>query len=158
VAFSNPCWSEDAKEKFFVTRDGGKSWSDITRGLNGVKWFNISGVVVDPGNAERVFVSFTNASVSKVMMSENAGAVWNDFSGSLPVTADIDCMVYDSRSDKIIIGTYSGVWTSPGGNPGWKKLGKGLPVVMVSDLEIRYDTYVLYAGTHGCGVWKIKLP
>jgi hypothetical protein len=158
LAYSNPCWSETTKEKMYVSRDHGVHWTDITNGLSGVKWFSISTVSVDPVDPNSVYVGFTNGSDIKIMHSINAGLSWKDVTANLPKNADVDCMLIDPKTRTLFIGTHSGVWQKNTGIDNWKKTGKGLPVVMVSDLDLRLDTRELIAGTHGCGVWKIKLP
>lgn len=157
IAYSNPCWNEEIKEKLFLTRDGGVSWNDITAGLNGVKWWNISSVAIDPDDPASVYVGFQGGSPVKLMHSRDFGKTWRDITHNLPGAADVNCILIDSVADRIFIGTHTTIFEKSISVDKWTITGTGLPVVMVSDMDLRYDTYSLFAGTHGCGVWKIQL-
>ena len=156
LAYSNPCWSEQPKEKLFVTKNGGLTWNDITSGLAGVKWFSISSITIDPADANSVFVGFNGGANIKVMHSINGGTNWTDISAGLTRENDVNCLYYEQQSRTLFAGTHVSVlqWRE---DKNWENAGEGLPVVMVVDLDIRKESGELFAGTHGRGVWKLRI-
>jgi hypothetical protein len=59
----------------------------------------------------------------------------------------------DSSRKTIYAGTWLGVYESTDAGATWHLFGKGLPLVMVSDLYMPADGSFLRAGTYGRGVW-----
>jgi len=62
-------------------------------------------------------------------------------------------------SDKgtIYVGNDFGVVRKNQNQPTWHETAGGLPNVTVSDLVLVPERGVLYAGTHGQGVWQFKV-
>ncbi len=58
------------------------------RGENMPEDATVSSVAVDPANANRVFVTFSNYKVVSVWMSENGGESWTSISGNLEENTD----------------------------------------------------------------------
>ena len=56
----------------------------------------------------------------------------------------------------IVVGTDFGAVTSRGDGT-WEEAGKGLPTVVVSDLVYVASRDLVYAGTHGQGVWTLRV-
>jgi hypothetical protein len=57
----------------------------------------------------------------------------------------------------IYVGNDFGVVRKNKNQPTWHETGGGLPNVTVSDLVLVPERGVLYAGTHGQGVWQFKV-
>ena len=160
IAFSNPVWSETPKEKLFLSMNGGQSWNDVSSGLVGVKDLNITSVVADPLDPMHITVGFHGAGTIKSMHSFQGGKnnSWKDNSEGLPVEADINALLYDTgEPNTLFAATHRGVWKKTTASSSWTLLGTGLPLMMVSDLDICNDSHVLFAGTHGRGIWKLIL-
>jgi photosystem II stability/assembly factor-like uncharacterized protein len=160
IAYSNPSWNENPKEKIFMTRNGGENWTDISKGLTGVNYQNITSIVADPNDPLHVTVGFRGACKIKAMTSFEGGKnnSWIDISEGLPPEADINSMIYDTGERGLLfVATHRGVWQYDTKSNYWSQTGKGLPSMMISDLDICTDTHVLYAGTHGRGIWKLIL-
>lgn len=60
---------------------------DIT-GANMPEDATVSAIAVDPANADRVFVTFSNYNVVSIWMSENGGQSWSSVSGNLEENPD----------------------------------------------------------------------
>ena len=61
-------------------------------------------------------------------------------------------------SGTIYVGNDFGVVRSKNGTrPSWHETAAGLPNVTVADLVLVPERGVLYAGTHGQGVWQLKV-
>jgi photosystem II stability/assembly factor-like uncharacterized protein len=158
AAFSNPAWRTEVSGKLFRTSNGGDTWKDVSMGLSGASWATITSVIVNNADNQQVFVAFRGGSDIKIMKSNDQGASWSNYSDGLESDCDINAMIMDSDSlQTLYIATHHGVFKRNRSDKNWSRLGEGLPRVMVSGLDIRYDTGTLYAGTHGRGVWSIRI-
>ncbi|MEO6408469.1 MAG: hypothetical protein ABIO45_06905 [Burkholderiaceae bacterium] len=86
--------------------------------------------------------------------TSNGGATWADVSGTLP---DIPVNDIILNNGKIIVATDLGVLVSGNGGATWKRLAANLPFTTVMDLTLGPDG-LLYAATHGRGIWSIPAP
>ena len=130
-------------------------WSDISAGLPFAQAM-LSDIVVDPLNAQRIWVSFYGFSNgNKVFYSPNGGTNWYNESGTLP-NIPVNCIVYQAgTSDGLYIGTDIGVFYRNDGIGDWIYFPNGMPTVRVMDMDI--EGGYLYAGTHGRGLWKSEM-
>ena len=99
------------------------------------------------------FGSFTND--NQVWVTNDGGDSWIDKSlglQALPVNTMIE-----SSDGTIYAGTDLGVY-SYDDLSGWSIYGEGLPLTIITDLEIRSATNRLIAASYGRGVWEVELP
>ncbi len=158
AAFINPAWSKDPLNKLFKTNDAGENWVDITKGLTGVCWTNISCVIVDPNNTNIIYVGFKGGGNHKVMRTTDGGMNWENFSDGIEFDCDVNALIIDKDpNNTIYAATHHGIFKRGASDTKWTRLGVGLPRVAVSGMDIRFESRTLYAGTHGMGVWYIKL-
>lgn len=128
----------------------------------------IGGVAVDP-KSQALFVAFNgysrkwvagpgvssveSAGTGNVFMSENQGKTWTDISANLPDLPLNSIKVLAGGA--IVAGTDLGtVYTPSATNGTWYRLGDGLPLTVVDDIEVG-PTGDVYAATYGRGIWKI---
>lgn len=142
--------------------DGGKTWTDRTAGLP----FNLASltdVAVDPSFPDRVWVTFSGFVLGeKVYRTVNGGASWTNISGSgstglsiLPVNTILRVSGINGR---VYVGTDDGVYfTDDALAPVWRPHTRGLPLVVVKDLELYPDRQKLLAATFGRGLWEGNL-
>lgn len=161
VAFNNAAWKENPTGKLFRTDNGGVDWKDISGGLLGAGYSQITCIAVNPENKDDISIGFRGGGKFKAMQSMSGGLgnnPWKDISEGLDDDADVNCLMYDPvNSGRIFAGTHIGVFVRMA-NPGkWSAYGKGLPRVMVSALDIRPNPGILVAGTHGNGVWRVPI-
>jgi hypothetical protein len=86
------------------------------------------------------------ASTFTVLDGAGAGAFGDIPATSLAVTDE----------GLLVVGTDYGAVTSTG-DGSWEEAGKGLPNVVVSDLVYVPSRDLVYAGTHGQGVWTLRV-
>ena len=122
----------------------------------------ISGVAVDPVDGSHAFVAYTGYSaytpktpghVFDVHVAGGA-ASFADISanlGDMPITA----LVLDSSTGDLYAATDFGVVVRRGGTHIWVSASSGLPYVAVYQLNLTGDG-LLYAATHGRGLWTLK--
>jgi len=158
AAYANPSWDNDPKRKLFKTSNAGETWIDVTKGLKGVAWTNITSVIMDQQNPDVVFVGFRGGWDVKVMRSLNGGNSWEDYSSGFDNDSDVNALITDTDDfHTVYAATHNGVYKRNDKDKAWSRFGEGLPRVMVSGLDIRYDSGILFAGTHGRGIWSVKI-
>ena len=150
--------SYNSKSELWVTKDEGNTWSDITNGLPDSLYFTY--LSVDDDNADIAWVTCSGFKAGqKVYNTINGGVSWTNISQNLP-NIPVNTIVLDEQSPNhtIYIGTDLGVYmTHDTLSSGWQLYGSDLPNVIVSELEIDYNTYDLYAATFGRGIWKTDM-
>ncbi|MDO9184772.1 MAG: hypothetical protein Q7W13_02090 [Bacteroidia bacterium] len=157
----------------FRTTDGGTSWTDITAGLEAIRWAGITRIAVDPNNPYRIWLSFNEFNFSSPGVGENRVVyghdvngvwTWTDHSKGLPQFPVLSIVYQNGSDDGLYVGTDVGVYYTnsslypqQGAQQGWVCFSANLPVVMVTDLEINYCAGKIRAATHGRGLWESPL-
>ena len=139
------------------TTDGGETWSYVS-GWDPIVNFVVSYIAVDPTNPQRMYVTLSGyAAGMKVFMSPDGGTTWANYSGTLP-NVPANCIVYQKGSNEgLYVGTDVGVFYRDGTMSDWVPYQNGLPVVIVTELEISYFNNKLWAATFGRGLWSADL-
>ena len=157
-AASNINYIYAAKINKFYTCTTGTAFIDRTAGLPTAS-AAISYIVVDPLNANRVWVTFSGYSAAnKVWYSADAGVTWSNYSTGLP-NLPANCIVYQGSSvnDPLYVGTDVGVYYRDNTSASWAAYNTGLPNVSVRELEIQYTALKLRAATFGRSIWQSDL-
>jgi photosystem II stability/assembly factor-like uncharacterized protein len=117
----------------------------------------IEGISVDPDDSNHVVAvcsGFTAAGTAHVFESHNGGTSWTPLTTGLPNMPVYDVVVHDANT--IIIGTELGIWSWDGTT--WNEENNGMqrvPVYRLIEKPLYTDgCKVLYAGTHGRGMWR----
>jgi hypothetical protein len=126
----------------------------------------ISGIAVDPKNPLHAFVSFsgynaytptTPGHVFEVTYDAGSHtAAWVDRSaniGDQPVTG----IAYDPARGRVYAATDFGVIVRKPDSGQWVPVASGLPPVAVYGITLDARSGLLYAATHGRGIWSIRL-
>jgi hypothetical protein len=133
----------------------------------------VSGIVVDPKDPNHAFVSFggyNNATdlitpavpghVFDVVVDPLTGtATWTSLDngngplGDMPINA----LARDDQTNRLYVGTDFGVLVTTGKSGVWRPAAAGMPMVAVSGLTLDTKSRVLYAATHGRGIWSLQL-
>ena len=144
------------KQNVLKSTNGGVTFSTVTGNLPNK---NITGIITDPTDANRVWVSISGyLGGSKVYYSSTGGGSWTNLSTGLP-NIPANCLMYRPGSnDEIYVGTDVGVYYLTGNAGSWQLFGLGLPNVVVRDLEYTGGVERMRAGTYGRGLWEIDLP
>ena len=123
----------------------------------------ISGIVVDPANANHAWISYsgfeatsgTAGHVFEVTYDPTAGtATWVNLDnglGDLPITS----LARDGTSGTLFAGTDYGVLRLDSGAGQWTEAAPGMPDIDIAGLTLVRGT--LYAATYGQGAWKLSL-
>jgi hypothetical protein len=126
-------------------------------------------IFVDPDDANHAWVTYSgfnaktpttpghlfevsyNPANGQVSIASLDGSKTNGF-GDIPATS-----VIVSPAGTIYVGTDFGVVRKQKNSPVWHLAAAGLPNVTVADLVYVPERDVLYAATHGQGVWRLKV-
>ena len=140
-----------------LTRDGGKTWTNVRDKITGVPagtWcYHIEPSVFGEGIAYAVFEGHTHGDFNPyIVKTEDYGMTWKLLS-----TADIPTFVRSVQEDfknpnLLYAGTEMGLYVSLDGGKGWSRFSKNLPPVAIHHLELHPVTHDLVLATHGRGI------
>ncbi len=153
ISESNPDFLYVSKdETIYRTMDGGNSWDNVSGGLPNLF---ISYIAVHPLYPETVAVSlsgFSNA--NKVFISYDAGTTWENFSDNLP-NLPVNCVIFHKDENMgMYVGMDVGIYYCDNSMEEWEAFFEGLPNVIISEMEIHYESGKIRAGTYGRGLWE----
>src|SRR5438477_5858304 len=138
-----------------VTRDGGKTWKDITP--TGVtSWSKVS--IIDAG---RFDAATAYAAINRIRLDDqrphiyrthDAGKTWQEIVHGLPDNAPVNAVREDPvRKGMLFAGTERAVFVSFNDGEDWQSLRLNMPASSIRDLVIHDDDLVV--GTHGRSFW-----
>jgi photosystem II stability/assembly factor-like uncharacterized protein len=142
-----------------VTRDGGATWTDITRNLPGFPaGAFVSEVVPSRFDAGTVYVTVDNHRENDygtyVWMSTDFGRTFRSIAGNLAGRV-VRTLTEDTRNaDVLYIGSEDGIYVSLDRGASWRKLaGQNFPNVRVDELTIHPRDNALLVASHGRSIW-----
>ncbi len=129
----------------------------------------VSGIAVDPADPNHAYVSFSGYNAYATASGTATGhvfdvhynpgthsATWTDIShdlGDVPVTG----IALDSQTGDLYASSDFGVAELASGATSWTAAAPGLPTVTVYGLTIVPSARILYAATHGRGIYSLNL-
>ena len=126
----------------------------------------ITGIVVDPANANHAWISYSGYNFNTPAQPGHVFdvtwnpmtmmATWTNISYNLP-DFPITALARDDVTGDLYAGSDFTVMRLPFGKTTWGIAGSGLPMVEVPGLTIVPSARVLYAATHGRSVWRLTL-
>jgi photosystem II stability/assembly factor-like uncharacterized protein len=141
-----------------LTRDDGKSWTDI-RGDLPQKW--VSRVVASEHDQQTVYVSLTGYREDDfgtyLYRSTDLGTSWSSIAGNLPAESVNVIREDPTNRDILYVGTDLGIYVSLDRGGRWHSLCAGLPTVAVQDIAVHPREGELVIGTHGRSVYLLDL-
>ncbi len=137
------------------------TWTEITPAGNNAAW--VRRIVVDLSNKNKIYVcysGFNNAANGKhVWMSTNQGSSWSDISTGLPDIPVHSLVIDPVNANTLYLGTETGVYQTTNSGSTWTSSNSGMPsYVPVDELVLQTGTNILFAFTHGRGVWQSSVP
>ena len=145
--------------RIWVTRNGGKKWDELDKGLPYRKW--VSGVVASAFNESTVYLAQNGKRDDDFAVylwkSNDYGKTWIDISNNIP-TGPINVVREDPQNEHILyVGTDFGAYVSINGGENWQTLSGSFPTTYVQDLVIHPRDNIMIAATHGRGMWAIDV-
>jgi photosystem II stability/assembly factor-like uncharacterized protein len=138
-----------------VTRDGGKTWKNVTPpGLP--EWARISMIDASNFGAGTAYVAANRYQLDDMKpylyKTNDYGATWTLITNGIPATEFTRVLREDpERAGLLYAGTERGVWVSFDDGANWQSLRRNLPIVPIHDLAIKEGD--LIAATHGRSFW-----
>ncbi len=139
-----------------VTKDGGKSWDDLTKGfrLSESRW--VSCVLASHHGAGRAYVCFDghwdDDFAPYVFKTEDFGKTWKSISGDMPDGMVVNDLEEHPRNPNLLFaGTEFGLFISINSGRNWVLARGNLPRVPVDDIIVNARDNDLILGTHGRG-------
>ncbi|MGQ0538113.1 MAG: WD40/YVTN/BNR-like repeat-containing protein, partial [Gemmatimonadaceae bacterium] len=155
-------WAGTDDGNLQLSRDGGKSWTNITlRGPAVPRFSPVSHVEPSRTAAGTAYVAYDRHMFddprAHVFKTADFGATWTDVSGNLPNGAYVHVVREDPKvANLIYAGTELGLFVSYTGGTTWRRLSlKNLPVVAVHDILVHPVMNDLLLGTHGRAFWVL---
>jgi photosystem II stability/assembly factor-like uncharacterized protein len=141
--------------RLHVTRDGGKTWAELTANLPQKKW--ISRVVPSAFEEGTVYVTQNGKRddefAAYVYKSTDFGRTFKSIVGNIPA-GPVNVIREDPADAKVLyIGTDMGVYVTKDGGATWSVLGGNLPQAFVLDLVVQPRDRLIAIATHGRGIW-----
>ncbi|MGH9704571.1 MAG: VPS10 domain-containing protein [Candidatus Acidiferrales bacterium] len=157
---SEVVWAGTDDGNVQVTRDGGKTWANVTSHIPGVPqttW--VSYVDASPTEEGTAYVTFDGHNYGDmkpyVFRTRDFGKNWEALA-----TADLRSYAHVVREDPVnpkllFVGTEFGLFVSFDGGISWAQMRAGMPGVAVRDIAIHSRDNDLILATHGRGIWIV---
>jgi photosystem II stability/assembly factor-like uncharacterized protein len=138
--------------RLWRTADLGATWTLLRQGD---QW--VTRIAVDPRRSSVVYATLSGyrsgSYAPHVLASHDGGTTWRDLSGNLPQAPVNDVVL--GRDGALYVATDQGVFVSSAWNGRWWRLGHGMPLVPVDDIE--YAPGRLVAATFGRGLYEVPV-
>ncbi|MGH7656022.1 MAG: WD40/YVTN/BNR-like repeat-containing protein, partial [Gemmatimonadaceae bacterium] len=141
-----------------VSRDGGKSWQNITKNLPGFPaggW--VSKVVPSRYEAGTVYVTVDNHRLNDfetyIWASNDFGASFHSLKANMHGES-VKTLTEDQRNpDVLYIGTETGIFLSLDRGKSWQRLHANMPSVRVDEITLHPRDNAMIVATHGRALW-----
>jgi len=140
-----------------VTRDAGKSWSNVTP-KDLPEWGMVSLIDASPFDAGTAYVAVDAHKLDNfkpyIFKTSDFGKSWTKIVGGLPEDVYVHAVREDpGRKGLLYAGTETGVWVSFDDGAHWQSLQTNLPNTPIHDLVIHGND--LTVATHGRAFWVL---
>ena len=148
-------WTGSDDGLVHVTRDGGKTWKDVTP-PDVAPFTRVSIIEAShfaPGTAYLAVNRYQLEDMAPyIYKTTDYGRSWSKIVSGIPATEFVRVVREDPvRRGLLFAGTERGVWVSFDDGASWQTLRRNLPIVPVHDLAIKEGDLV--AATHGRSFW-----
>jgi photosystem II stability/assembly factor-like uncharacterized protein/gas vesicle protein len=147
-------WTGSDDGLVHITRDGGKSWQNVTP--IGLKECLINAIEVSPHDKATAYIATTrykfNDHTPGLYKTTDYGKTWTNISSGIPNGAFTRVVREDDkRKDLLYAGTETGIYISFDGGKVWQSFQLNLPVTPITDLRVHQGD--LIAATSGRSFW-----
>ncbi len=151
----NTLWAGTDDGLIWITRDGGKNWSNITP-KEITPWSKVTQISASHFNEESAYASVSRFRINDehpyIYRTHDGGKTWKLITAGLPDLGPVDTVREDpERKGLLFAGTENSVWVSFDDGDHWQSLQLNLPHTSMRDLWI-HDNDLIVA-THGRSFW-----
>jgi photosystem II stability/assembly factor-like uncharacterized protein len=137
-----------------LTRDDGRTWTNVTPGDWGEGW--VTSIEVSPHNKAKAYAAFSRHRqddyTPHLFRTNDYGKTWTDLARGLPQADPARVVREDPKREGLLYAaTEYAVWISFDDGAHWQSFQQNLPRVPVSDLTVHDND--LIAATEGRGFW-----
>ncbi|MBI3569357.1 MAG: glycoside hydrolase [Gemmatimonadetes bacterium] len=152
---SNTVWAGTDDGLIHVTRNGGKTWTDVTPPQIG-PWWKVS--IIDAGHhdANTAYAAINTFRLDDlrphIFRTRDGGKTWTEIVQGIADGAIINTVKEDpKRKGLLFAGSETQVWFSLDDGDHWHSLRLNMPATSIRDLVVKDDDLAL--GTHGRGFY-----
>ncbi len=151
----NTLWAGTDDGYIQVTRDGGKTWKNVTPDAI-TSWSKVSLMEASHTDVNTAYAAINRIRCDDlrpyVYKTHDGGKTWKLITNGLPGNEPINAVREDPlRKGLLFAGSENAVYVSFDDGEHWQSLRLNMPATSVRDLVIKDDDLVL--GTHGRGFW-----
>jgi photosystem II stability/assembly factor-like uncharacterized protein len=151
----NTLWAGTDDGLIWVTRDGGKNWSNITP-LELTAWSKVTQIEASHFDNQSAYASVSRFRIDDlhpyIYRTHDGGKTWKLISDGLPNDAPVDTVREDPvRKGLLFAGTETSVWVSFDDGDHWQSLQLNLPHTSMRDVAIHENDLIV--ATHGRSFW-----
>lgn len=154
-------WTGSDDGKVHITRDGGNTWTDISKGLKGLpegSWIaQIKASNKNKGEALLIANDYRRFNYAPyAYRTKNYGKTWERIVDEKDVESFTLSIIEDIKEPGLLfLGTDDGLYISFDAGHKWTKWTKGYPTVPTADLAIHPREHDLIIGTFGRAAWVL---
>ena len=150
-------WAGTDDGLIWLTRDGGKNWTDITP-QELTPWSKVTQISASHFDEQTAYASVSRFRINDmhpyIYRTHDGGKTWQLIISDLPDFGSVDTVREDPvRKGLIFAGTENSVWVSFDDGDHWQSLQLNLPHTAMRDLWIHDND--LLVGTHGRSFWVL---
>ncbi len=154
-------WAGTDDGQLHITRDGGKSWNNLTGNVTGMPheaW--IARIQASPFEAGSAWVVVNNYRKGDyrpyLFKTDDFGKTWKSMADENQVKGYALSIAQDIKEPNLVfLGTENGLWISIDQGNNWVQFKNGFPSVSTMDLKIQESESALIVGTFGRAIWVI---
>jgi photosystem II stability/assembly factor-like uncharacterized protein len=149
----------------WLTRDGGKSWTDLSdkllaAGLPGPRW--VASIEPSQAVAGRCYLVFdghrSDDDQPYVFVTEDFGQTWQSLRDNLPTGSTRVLREDRTNPDLLYLGTEFAIYASTRRGAAWFNLnGPSLPTVAIHEIAQPTTANEIVAATHGRSLWVLDV-
>lgn len=141
-----------------VTRDNGRTWTNVRENVPGHPGYWVSRVVPSFHDPAVAYLSITGYRHDDfrpfVWKTSDYGKTWTSLAANLPTEAGINVILEDRKNPNfLVVGTELALFFSLDGGQSWTRVRGNMPTTPIYDLKIHPRENELIVATHGRGIW-----
>ena len=151
----NTLWAGTDDGLVWITRDGGKTWKDVTP-PELIPWSKVTQISASYFDDTTAYVSVSRFRIDDmhpyIYRTHDGGKTWQQITSGLPDSSPVNTVREDPvRKGLLFAGTETAVWVSFDDGDHWQSLELNLPHTSMRDLWIQENDLVV--ATHGRAFW-----